>query len=54
MTQKQNLKKKKKNKTKQKQNKTKQKESREIHTCNSLDGSFDKDFYYGFQKHKIA
>ena len=46
MTQKQNFLK--------KQNKTKQKESKEIHTCNSLDGSFDKDFYYGFQKHKIA
>ena len=47
MTQKQNFyKKNKKKKT--------QKESREIHTCNSLDGSFDKDFYYGFQKHKIA
>ena len=46
MTQKQNFLK--------KQNKTKQKESKEIHTCNSLDGSFDKDFHYGFQKHKIA
>ena len=31
-----------------------QKQSREIHTCNSLDGRFDKEFYYGFQKHQIA
>ena len=31
-----------------------QKQSREIHTCNNLDGRFDKDFYYGFQKHQIA
>ena len=45
MTHKQNLKK------KQKQ---KQKQRREIHTCNSLDGRFDKDFYYGFHKHQIA
>ena len=42
MTHKQNLKKK------------KQKQRREIHTCNSLDGRFDKDFYYGFHKHQIA
>ena len=27
---------------------------REIHTCNSLDGRFDKDFFYGFHKHHIA
>ena len=25
-----------------------EKQSREIYTCNSLDGRFDKDFYYGF------
>ena len=31
-----------------------QKQSREIHTWNSLDCRFDKDFYYGFQKHQIA
>ena len=31
-----------------------QKQSREIHTWNSLDGRFDKDFYYGFQKHQMA
>ena len=41
-------------KKKTKQNKTKQKERREIHTCNNLDGRFDKDFYYGFHKHQIA
>ena len=41
MTHKQNLKK-------------KQKQRREIHTSNSLDGRFDKDFYYGFHKHQIA
>ena len=46
MTHKQNLKKTKKTKT--------QKQSREIHTCNSLDDRFDKDFYFGFQKHQIA
>ena len=45
MTHKQNLKK------KQKQ---KQKQRREIHTCNSLDGRFDKVFYYGLHKHQIA
>ena len=31
-----------------------QKQSREIHTWNSLDCRFDKDFYYGFQKHQMA
>ena len=46
MTHKQNLKKKNKTKT--------QKQSREIHTWNSLDCRFDKEFYYGFQKHQIA
>ena len=30
------------------------KQSREIHTWNSLDCRFDKEFYYGFQKHQIA
>ena len=39
MTHKQNLKKTKTKKT---------------NTCNSLDGRFDKDFYYGFHKHQIA
>ena len=33
-------------KKKTKQNKTKQR--REIHTCNSLNGRFDNDFYHGF------
>ena len=42
MTYKQNLKKK------------TQKRRREIHTCNSMDGRFDKTFYYGFHKHQIA
>ena len=32
----------------------KKKRRREIHTCNSLDGRFDKDFYYGFHKYQIA
>ena len=32
----------------------KKKRRREIHTCNSLDGRFDKDFYYEFHKHQIA
>ena len=45
MTHKKNLKK----KIKKPQN-----QSREIHTCNSLDDRFDKDFYFGFQKHQIA
>ena len=40
MTHKQNLYKKTKNK--------KQKQGREIHTCNSLNGRFDNDFYHGF------
>ena len=31
-----------------------QKQRREIHIGNSLDGIFDKDFYYGFHKHQIA
>ena len=30
------------------------KQSRDIHTWNSLDCRFDKEFYYGFQKHQIA
>ena len=49
MTHKQNLK-----KIYIKKKKNPQKQSREIQTCNSLDGRFDKDFYYGFQKHQIA
>ena len=48
MTHKQNLKK------NLKKKKPPQKQSRELHTCNSLDGRFDKDFYYGFPKHQIA
>ena len=32
----------------------KKKRRREIHTCNSLDGRIDKDFYYGFHKYQIA
>ena len=44
MTHKKNLKKKKKT----------QKQRREIHSYNSFDGRFDKDFYYGFYKHQIA
>ena len=47
MTHKKNLKKKKKN------TKT-QKKRRKIHSYNSFDGRFDKDFYYGFHKHQIA
>ena len=43
MTHKQNLKKEKEKKKK-----------REIHTCNSVDGRFDKAFNYGFHKHQIA
>ena len=31
-----------------------QKRRREIHTCNIVDGRFDKAFYYGFHKHQIA
>ena len=46
--------KKKKQTNKQTNKQTKQKQRREIHTCNSLDGRFDKDFYYGFHKHQIA
>ena len=34
--------------------KNKEKERKEIHTFNSLNGRFDKDFYYGFHKHQIA
>ena len=43
MTHKKNLKKKK-----------TQKQRREIHAYNSLDGRFDRNFYYGFHKHQIA
>ena len=31
-----------------------QKRRREIHTCNIVDGRFDKAFYYGFHKYQIA
>ena len=31
-----------------------QKWRREIHTCSSVDGRFDKAFYYGFHKYQIA
>ena len=31
-----------------------QKQRREIHAYNSLDGRFDRNFYYGFHKHQIA
>ena len=30
-----------------------QKQRREIHTYNSVDGKFNKVFYYGFHKHRI-
>ena len=53
MTHKQNLKKKHTH-TQTQKHKNKEKERKEIHTFNSLNGRFDKDFYYGFHKHQIA
>ena len=41
-------------KTFKKKKKKARKRRREIHTCNSVDGRFDKDFYYGFHKHQIS
>ena len=39
-------------KTIKKKKKKAQKRRREIQTCNSVDGRFDKAFYYGFHKYR--